>query len=291
MILDKQNLEGIAKGEKKIFSHFCKNKKVEIQEPTNSDNKILKNDISNIDMARYSVDILEVINTIRNNPNFLINYFDRYLNSNIQKQEESLFLYSQETEQKIKLMNNYYELIEKVKKDILNKINDIHDLNTLNYNESLEIFFDGQKFTSKKYTSKFDSTYDRETHIFEYNKNEEDNNIIDLDIGDKDLKSNSIKKIKIKQNIILDLNDDKIADLILQKRKEIKDKYPNNIFKLNVIKDKILCILIQILMDEIHQDIHSKKFIEILFDKQYQDFAISWTYEINRNFISIFCFA
>ena len=103
------------------------------------------------------------------------------------------------------------------------------------------------------------------------------------------------RKIKKKHNInnYLDLNDDKIANLILQKRKEIKKKYPKNIFKMSVIKDIKMSILIQIIMEEFYNENNNNSNLlkDIIFSPKFKNFAVSWTNEINRNFISISCFA
>ena len=156
------------------------------------------------------------------------------------------------------------------------------------------------------------------------NKTKENNNIIDFDEeenkkGENNIDKKSEKKIKMpiikinnseyknsqfnknlkpkikkkKHNIDLnlDLSDDKIANLILQKRKEIKSKYPLNIFKLSVIKDIKISILTQIAMEEFHKESIGKTLKDIIFDPNYKYFAVSWTNEINRNFISISCFA
>lgn len=57
----------------------------------------------------------------------------------------------------------------------------------------------------------------------------------------------------------MDLSDDKIANLILQKRKEIKNKYPDHIFKMNIIKDIKINILMQISMEEYYNHYDEKK--------------------------------
>ena len=106
--------------------------------------------------------------------------------------------------------------------------------------------------------------------------------------------SNNKKRKKKKPhniNSYLDLNDDKIGNLILEKRKKIKEKYPLNIFKISVIKDIKISILIQILMEEFFHENKKNTLKEILFSPNYKYFAVSWTNEINRNFISISCFA
>ena len=91
---------------------------------------------------------------------------------------------------------------------------------------------------------------------------------------------------------ILNLSDDKIANFILEKRKQIKDKYPDSIFKLNIIKDIKINVLIQISMESFYSQYNDKTILEeIIFNPKYKNFAVSWANEINRNFISISCFA
>ena len=144
---------------------------------------------------------------------------------------------------------------------------------------------------------------------FEDNKNDEEDNFSEKrEIGNNKLginKKNKLnKKVTFKAtekkkkkkkphniNSYLDLNDDKIGNLILEKRKKIKEKYPLNIFKISVIKDIKISILIQILMEEFFHENKKNTLKEILFSPNYKYFAVSWTNEINRNFISISCFA
>jgi hypothetical protein len=107
---------------------------------------------------------------------------------------------------------------------------------------------------------------------------------------EKKLKGKKKNKNK-NNNKFIDLNDDKIGNLILNKRKEIKEQYPLNIFKLSVIKDIKISILIQIIMEELYKNNQTNKLKEIIFDPKYKNFAVSWANEINRNFVSISCFA
>ena len=44
-------------------------------------------------------------------------------------------------------------------------------------------------------------------------------------------------------------------------------------------------------MEEFYKDNYKCKLKEIIFDPKYRNFAVSWVNEINRNFISISCFA
>ena len=130
-------------------------------------------------------------------------------------------------------------------------------------------------------------------------KKDNENNKLKINLKNKYNKKVTFKTIEKKKinkkprniNNYLDLNDDKIGNLILEKRKKIKEKYPLNIFKISVIKDIKISILIQILMEEFFNDNKKNTLKEILFSPNYKYFAVSWTNEINRNFISISCFA
>ena len=74
---------------------------------------------------------------------------------------------------------------------------------------------------------------------------------------------------------------------------EIKNKYPYSIFKLNIIKDININILIQISMELMfNNQYNDKKMLnEVIFSPKYKNFAVSWANELNRKFISISCFA
>jgi hypothetical protein len=136
--------------------------------------------------------------------------------------------------------------------------------------------------------------YNDNIKIIDYNDNDDqkENKILE-NLKIKKIKKNKKNK-KRNINSILDLNDDKIANLILQKRKEIKNNYPHNIFKLSVIKDIKINILVQIGLEEFYKSESNDKknnLKEIIFNPEYKNFGVSWTNEINRNFVSIACFA
>lgn len=352
MIIDKEILEEMSKGNKKLFSHFCKNK------VDNKDNNFLKNGkiikdvfIHSFDMNRYSEEMLNVINSIRLNPKAFIKDIDYILNNNLQKNDEGIFLINRDIEEKIKLMSNYMEMIELSKK-MLEQMGDspeiLSKLEKLEYNDDLEIIFDESNYEEiypeidiKDLPSKLNLIYeengidetvdiddDSEQNLVQYNENI---NVIDFDeedekekekeqLKDKDKdKDNDLENtknnikinnnnninngnevvykkkfgIKKKKNInkVLDLNDDIIANLILQKRKEIKKRYPNIIFKISVIKDIRTSILAQIIMEEFFKEENKKSLKDIIFNPQYKYFSVSWTNEINRNFLSISSFA
>lgn len=338
MIIDKETLEEMTKGNKKLFSHFCKNKMG--KQGNISNKKIIKNVFAHsFDMNRYSEETLNMINSIRLNPKSFIKDIDDILNNNIKKTDEGIFLISHDFDEKFKLMSNYMEMIELLKK-LLEQMGDsqeiISKLEKLKYNDDLEIIFDESNYEEiypevdiKDLPSKLNLIYeengidetvdiddDSEQSLYQYN---DSINVIDFDeedekdqLKEKENNKNSIKDdnnnsinnekevvykkkfgIKRKKNInnTLDLNDDKIANFILQKRKEIKKRYPNNIFKISVIKDIKISILIQIVMEEFFKEENRKSMKDIIFDPQYKYFSLSWTNEINRKFLSISCFA
>ena len=60
---------------------------------------------------------------------------------------------------------------------------------------------------------------------------------------------------------------------------------------MSVIKDIKISILIQIMMEEYYKGNSKNNLTEIIFSPNFKNFAVSWTNEVNRNFISISCFA
>lgn len=335
MMIEKNNLEEIAKGKKSVFSHYCKR----INEKKTQcivNNQLITNALKNtLDMNKYSEEMLKTINSIRKNPRDFINQIDFFLNNNIKKTEEGIFLVSSEIDEKIKLLDNYIEMFDKTK-NILRNISDspktLSKLEDIIYKDDLEIILDESNYEDeiienydeyysdidcedndiKNIPSKLNDIYDDIKIIDDgFEENDIDlikyNEIIKLidfndslaEDKDNDQTTNIIKlkptKRKHKKHNInanLDLSDDKIANLILQKRKEIKSEYPKNIFKMSVIKDIKLSILIQITMEEFFKENKNKKTIkDIIFDSNYKFFGLSWSNEVNRNFISISCFA
>ena len=176
-------------------------------------------------------------------------------------------------------------------KDIPSKLNYIYNDNGID--DDIDIDYEDNEIDIDKINEKINIIdFENENKIYDVNKDKTKkiikNNNIENDINFK-IKNN--KKRKNNNNICLDLNDDKIANLILEKRKKIKNKYPNNIFKMSIIKDIKINILSQIALEEFSKDKNKKSLKEIIFGPQYKYFAVSWTNEINRNFISISCFA
>ena len=356
MMNEKEQFEEITKGEKNIFSHYCQ-KRMDEKTQINCHNQIITSEFKlklAFDMNKYSEETLNIINSIRRNPEYLIKHIDYLMDNNIQKTEEGIFLINQEIDEKIKLVDNYLEMFNKTKdvlKDIINSNKNISKLKDFIYKDDLEITLDKSNNNDndndyndineseneeeetendiKNIPSKLNLIYDEDIINFDdddetdFNQisHEDNSNIIDLDFEDNKKEENKKKGIQISKlpinkikndnkkvtfksiekkpakkkphniNNYLDLNDDKIGNLILEKRKKIKGKYPLNIFKISVIKDIKISILIQIVMEEFLKENKKNSLKEILFSPNYKYFGISWTNEINRNFISISCFA
>jgi hypothetical protein len=376
MMIERENLEEVAKGGKNLFSHFCQHKMD--KSGKNINNKIITSVFKPCyDMNKYCEEMLDVINSIRLNPENFLKHIDYLLNNNITKTDEGIFLKSNEIDEQIKLMDNYVEMFDKAREKLIEKINSFDNLTELDkfiYNDDLEIILDESNYSDIDFNevdSELEEEKDEEkgeddkneidndirnipsklSLIYNYddicvidddldddeddNKIKEKESIIDFDkeekksdnnessinqlnnsavhfIGNnnKNIYKNSNYKIfinnenngyrrqykpkrKKKKNInsYLDLNDDKIANLILEKRKGIKRQYPKNIFKMSVIKDIKISILIQIMMEEYYKGNSNNNLTEIIFSPNFKHFAVSWTNEVNRNFISISCFA
>ncbi len=278
----RNNIDDMAKGNKKIFSHFCIDKSNEkpIKNQSNLNNLRIKPDLYHNYMNNYSEEMLKAINSLRKNPESFIKYIDSMINNNIQKKDDDIFLVSQNAEEKIKLMENYQLIFEQIKtflKDIINSKIFI-DLEELTYNEELEIDIESARFINSsnvQNTCIERSSISNEKYLSHTNQC-----------------SLIKKKKKIDPNSTLNLSDDIIANLILEKRREIKNKYPYSIFKMNIIKDININILIQISMELIYNQYNDGRMLnEVIFNPKYKNFAVSWANEMTRKFISISCFA
>ena len=259
--IEKETFENIG-NRKRIFSQFCKkSSKDKMGKIQSNNNKRIKEEANiRLYMNKYSEEMLNFLNSIRKNPETFLNYIDNVIDNNIQKLNDEIYIISKHIDEKVKLMEDYLIVFEQIKRTLKEIINSkqSENLEELKYNEELEIILD-------------------ETQNHKDFKN--DNNKTHL-------------RHKYNNNIILDLSDDKIANIILEKRKEIKNKYPDNIFKFNIIKDIEINILIQISMELFYNHHRDETMLkDIIFNPKYKNFAVSWANEINRNFISISCFA
>ena len=341
MIMEKGNFENITNGPKNLFSHIMNTRMNNYNNNSNQQFDCNTNRLSILDMNKYSEEMLNIINSIRTNPESFIKEIDYIINNNIKKTEEGIFLISHEVDEKIKLMDNYKEIFTKTKKELKNIANSKEKrlkLQNIIYNDNLEIILDESCLVDENndldessgtddiqnIPAKLNLIYDDDDAI-DYGIEEEEIksynlNIIDFDSDNEkeespnnkknsrenkkimNIKNNNIKnrhisykkkKSKKKRNInnYLNLDDDQIANLILQKRKEVLYEYPHNVFKFSVIKDIKISILIELAMEEMFKGKGKTTLKEIIFNPIYKHFAVSWTNEINRNFISISCFA
>ena len=206
----RNNIDDMAKGNKKIFSHFCIDKSNEkpIKNQSNLNNLRIKPDLYHNYMNNYSEEMLKAINSLRKNPESFIKYIDSMINNNIQKKDDDIFLVSQNAEEKIKLMENYQLIFEQIKtflKDIINSKIFI-DLEELTYNEELEIDIESARFIN---SSNIQNTCIERSSI----SNEKY-------LSHTNQCSLIKKKKKIDPNSTLNLSDDIIANLILEKRRK-----------------------------------------------------------------------
>ena len=78
----------------------------------------------------------------------------------------------------------------------------------------------------------------------------------------------------------------KITKILVDKRKNLIDKYPNCQFFVNFIKDIKINILYLLSEKE-----DKSNFRDVLFNNKYTEFNVTWTKEKKNNFISFLCFA
>ena len=80
--------------------------------------------------------------------------------------------------------------------------------------------------------------------------------------------------------------DKKITKIIMEKRKNIIEKYPNCQFFINFIKDEKIGLLFLLSQSETMSN-----FRNIIFDGKYTEFNVSWMKEKKKVFIAFLCFA
>ena len=193
LALKKDNIEEVANGKGNLFSHFCQKRMGDktLVNQKDFNNQILTSlFIPVYDMNKYSEEMLNIINSIRINPEFFIKHIDEIINNNIFKTEEGIYLISQEVDEKIKLMDNYMEMFDKAKSMLKEKVNsqkEVSKLTKIIYNEDLEIFLDDTNFLDY---------YNGKEYEEDIDENEEDN----------------IKNIPYKLNLIYDYEDICILD-------------------------------------------------------------------------------
>lgn len=88
-----------------------------------------------------------------------------------------------------------------------------------------------------------------------------------------------------KSNVLI-LTDEMLAKIILDKRKEILEEYPKCYFFYYFIQDSNLALLFLLADNK-----YKKNLRQVLFDKKYTQFNVSWTKEKNKGFIFTICLA
>ena len=80
--------------------------------------------------------------------------------------------------------------------------------------------------------------------------------------------------------------DKKISKILVDKRKNIINKYPNCQFFINFIKDKKMGLLFLLSQNE-----NMSNFRNIMFDAKFTQFNVTWIKEKKKIFIAFLCFA
>ena len=80
--------------------------------------------------------------------------------------------------------------------------------------------------------------------------------------------------------------DKKISKILMDKRKNIIEKYPGCQFFISFIKDKKLGLLFLLSQNE-----NMSNFRNILFDNNYTEFNVTWIKERKKIFFAFLCFA
>ena len=170
--------------------------------------------------------------------------------------------------------------------DYLNKIRNepksiIEDINNILKEENINQF---QKFQIENEDTHENIIFEDEGNALKETKNFlksiepietkfnlNDDLIIDNSEIDKNEEANLIKKI---------------TKILVDKRKDLIEKYPNCQFFVNFIKDIKINILYLLSENE-----DKSNFRKILFNNKFTEFNITWTKEKKNNFISFLCFA
>ena len=243
MMVERENLEEVEKGDKNLFSHFCKHKMD--KSGKNINNKIITSVFKPCyDMNKYCEEMLNVINSIRLNPKNFIKHIDYIWKYNITKTDEGIFLKSNEIDEQIKLMDNYVEMFDKAKEKIIEKINNLDNLTELDkfvYNDDLEIIFDESNYSDIDF-SKVDSELEEEKD--EEKQEEDDKNEIDNDIRNIPSKLSLIYNYDDICVIDDDLDDDEDGNKIKEKENIIdfdkEEKSDNNESSINQLNNSAI---------------------------------------------------
>ena len=208
------------------------------------------------DLNNYDIVMLNYINMLRQNPDDFIKELKKIKDNNIDVINDIKYIYANNTSEKFSLGDDFENNFKEMIKFIESQNNKI--LNPIKYNDDLKV----RLFTN-------DETSFRNSFNTMTNKKKSDN------------------------NFITDLEDKDIGDLILKKRLEIKEKYPNCYFNVNIVQDIKLSLLFLLLSDN-ETDLEGnllKSFRDVIFDPDLKEYAISCAKDKKRNFIAIISFA
>ena len=208
------------------------------------------------DLNNYDIVMLNYINMLRQRPEDFIKELKEIKENNIDVINDIKYIYANNTSEKFSLGDDFDNDFREMVKFIESHNNKM--LNPIKYNDDLKV-----RLFSNEETSFRNSFYTVT------NKKKSDN------------------------NFITDLEDKDIGDLILKKRLEIKEKYPNCYFNVNIIQDIKLSLLFLLLANN-ETDLEGnvlKSFRDVIFNPDLKEYAISCAKDKKRNFIAILSFA
>ena len=208
------------------------------------------------DLNNYDIVMLNYINMLRQKPNDFIKELKEIKDNNIDVINDIKYIYANNTSEKFSLAEDFEDNF----KEMIKFIESHNDkmLNPIKYNDDLKV-----RLVANEETSFRNSFYTIT------NKKKSDN------------------------NFITDLEDKDIGDLILKKRLEIKERYPNCYFNVNIIQDIKLSLLFLLLSNN-ETDLEGnllKSFRDVIFNPDLREYAISCAKDKRRNFIAILSFA
>ena len=269
------------KSQPKIITNiFMPNCKLEFS-PENSDNN--KNEINkstiNYPYKKRKIESEKCSNKINNMDNNTKNNFTQLFNEAINVENKNLNFVSpsitlstnimKENNKKIHFNNYNLEIIEyinKLRKNPKSAIEDIDNIikNNLKIIDSKEVIISDKTKEIIKVNVSFDKIKEN----------------IDLQESIDCLKLN--KQLKIRSIDNIDITDKKVNELIINKKNEIKNEYPECFFYPTFIKDTKINIIFLLAINNIKDKI---------FNKDITEFYASTFNEKNNRFFSILCFA
>ena len=194
---------------------------------------------------------------LRQRPDDFIKELKDVKENNINVINNIKYIYANSTSEKFSLNNDFEENF----KEMINYIESRKDssLNPIKYNDDLKV-----RLVQSDETS-FRNSY----YTITNSKKKNDN------------------------NIIIDLEDKYISEIILKKRLDIKDRYPNCYFNINIVQDIKLSLLFMLISKnetDYKGDI-LKSFRDVILNPDLKEYAISCAKDKKRNFLAILSFA